>query len=259
MAEQIIKISDDFLNIRGDFKIGGILNIGTQASLVRRSNGAYVLLDSYALSGAIKAEVDALTEHGEKLEAIINLHPFHTVHVEAAHAMYPNAMLYGTQRHHDKFPELPWQPALTESAEFANAYAADFEFSVPAGVDFISNNENLHFSSVLAYHKASRTLHVDDTLMYIPLPGIVGKVRKPKVSFHLTLAKTLEKRAGACADFRRWATQLAEQWHDAQHLCAAHSATLLDGGATPGSIAKQILEALSRAEKTLRRHEKKYG
>jgi hypothetical protein len=39
MSEQILQIADDFWNIRGDFKIGGILNIGTQASLVRSRNG----------------------------------------------------------------------------------------------------------------------------------------------------------------------------------------------------------------------------
>ena len=40
MSEQILKISDEFWNIRGDFKIGGFLNIGTHASLVRRTKGS---------------------------------------------------------------------------------------------------------------------------------------------------------------------------------------------------------------------------
>lgn len=259
MSERIIKISDDFWNIRGDFKIGGILNIGTQSSLVRRRNGNYVLLDAYKFNGEIKAEIDAITDAGKQLEAILNLHPFHTVHVEAAHAMYPEARLFGTKRHLEKFPALPWQEMQTESAEFAQAFSEDFAFSVPAGVDFISSNENLHFSSVLAYHKVSKTMHVDDTLMYLPLPGAMGKLRKPKISFHLTLGKTLEKRAGAVADFRRWATRLANDWSDTDNLCAAHSATVLAGGEAPGSIAEQILDALRRVEKTLAKHERKYG
>ncbi|MDD9892717.1 MAG: hypothetical protein OXT49_04305 [Gammaproteobacteria bacterium] len=259
MAEQILKISDDFWNIRGVFKIGGVLNIGTHASLVRRANGKFVLLDAYTLQGAVKEKVDALTNNGADIEAIINVHPFHTVHVARSHAQYPNAKLYGTQRHIDKFPNLPWQPEQTESAECAALFADDFEFSVPAGVDFISSNENLHFSSVLAYHKASKTIHSDDTLMYIMLPGLLGKLKKPEVTFHMTLPMTLEKRPGAANDFRAWAKQLVEQWRDAENLCAAHSATLKASSNQGNSVAERITAALAKVEKTLKSHEKKFG
>ena len=255
MSEGIIKAAEDFWNIRGDFKIGGILNIGTQCSLVRLHNDRFVLLDAYALSGEIKAAVDETTDNGALLDAIINLHPFHTVHVEATHVMYPKAKLFGTRRHVEKFPNLPWQSMLVESAEFAAAYAEDFSFTVPGGVDFISSNENLHFSSVLAYHKASRTIHVDDTLMYLPLPGLIGKLRAPKLSFHPTLFLTLEARSGAAAEFRAWAQQLATSWVEAENLCAAHSATIVQSN----DLSRQILDALGRVEKVLRKHEKKFG
>lgn len=259
MSEQILKISDDFWNIRGVFKIGGVLNIGTHASLVRRVSGKFVLLDAYTLQNDVKAKVDALTNNGADIEAIINLHPFHTVHVKRSHEQYPNAKLYGTQRHLDKFPDLPWQPEKTESAECAALFAEDFEFSIPAGVDFISSNENLHFSSVLAYHKASKTIHSDDTLMYMVLPGVLGKLKKPEVSFHMTLGATLEKRAGASKDFRDWAEQLARDWSAAENLCAAHSATLKASRNDVVSVADKILSALTKVEKTLHKHEKKYG
>lgn len=259
MSEEIVKIADDFWNIRGEFKIGGVLNIGTHASLVRRASGKYVLLDAYTLNSALKADVDALTNNGADIEAIINLHPFHTVHVVGMHAQYPNARLYGTQRHHEKFPNLAWQPELTESAECIALFADDFEFSIPAGVDFISTNEHLHFSSVLAYHKVSKTIHVDDTLMYLPLPGLLGKLKKPAVSFHITLGKTLEKRAGAAQDFRVWVSQLSEQWSAAENLCAAHSAILLGASSSVDSIASRILRAVHKVENTLQAHEKKYG
>lgn len=259
MSEHILKISDDFWNVRGDFKIGGIINIGTHASLARCCNGKFVLLDAYTLQGAVKEQIDAASSNGDNIEAIINLHPFHTVHVEKAHAQYPNAKLYGTQRHVDNFPDLPWQPELSESAECAALFADDFHFSVPAGVDFISSNERLHFSSVLAYHKASKTIHSDDTLMYLQLPGLLGKLKKPEIEFHMTLPLTLEKRTGAAEDFRTWATQLAEQCSDAENFCAAHSATLLGSENRSASIADRILAALRKVEKTLRRHEKKFG
>ena len=201
MSEQIRQISDDFWNIRGDFKIGGIINIGTHASLVRRGNGKLVLLDAYTLQDEVKEQVDAISNNGADIEAIINLHPFHTIHVQKIHEQFPNARLYGTQRHIEKFPDLRWQPELTESEDCADLFADDFDFSVPAGVDFISSNEKLHFSSVLAYHKASKTIHSDDTLMYLQLPGLLGQIMKPEVTFHMTLPKTLESRTGAVKDF----------------------------------------------------------
>ena len=40
------RTSVNFLNIRGSFKVGGLLDIGTQCSLVRRANGRFVFLDS---------------------------------------------------------------------------------------------------------------------------------------------------------------------------------------------------------------------
>lgn len=259
MSEQLLQISKDFWNIRGEFKIAGVLNIGTHASLVQLHSGKFVLLDAYTLQGEIKTRVDALTQGGAAIEAIINLHPFHTVHVVTAHQQYPKAKLYGTQRHLDKFPQLPWQPELTESEDFAALFAEDFEFSIPAGVDFISANEHLHFASVLAYHKSSKTIHVDDTLMYLPLPGLLGKLKPPEISFHMTLSKTLQKRAEAAQEFRYWARHLAERWCDAENLCAAHSAALLNNGEPAISLENRILAALTKAEKTLKKHEKKFA
>jgi hypothetical protein len=258
MTDKILKISNDFWNIRGEFKVFGLLNIGTHASLVKRANGKFVLLDAYTMQGDIKQKIDGLTNNGVDIEAIINLHPFHTVHIEKMHGDYPNAKLYGTQRHTDKFPKLPWQTELTNSNEFASLFSEDFEFSVPRGVDFISKNEDLHFSSVLAYHKKSKTIHVDDTLMYLQLPGLLSALKPPEVSFHMTLSKTLERRKVAADDFRLWVADVAEQWSAAEVLCAAHSSTLFVKNQSP-SIAAKIMTALQRAETTLKHHEKKFG
>jgi hypothetical protein len=54
---------------------------------------------------------------------------------------------------------------------------------VLVSVDFISDNENHNFSSVLAYHLASKTLHVDDTLILLRLPGLRGVLKSFEVSF----------------------------------------------------------------------------
>ena len=97
------------------------------------------------------------------------------------HERYPRAKLYGTARHVSRFPDLPWQKTRTEQRRLHTMFARDFEFSVPRGVDFISANENVHFASVLALHRASQTIHVDDTLMYSRLPLPIRMLGYPDI------------------------------------------------------------------------------
>ena len=184
----------------------------------------------------------------------------HTVHVRNVHEMFPHATLYGTARHRSRFPQLPWADTCTEDPALHQQFAEDFDFSVPRGVDFISANEDVHFSSVLVLHRASKTIHSDDTLMYLRLPALmrffgVGDA----VSFHPTLAKALEKRAGASADFRAWANELMERWKDAENLCAAHTAALLGSDNQGDSIHSRWVKALDKVSGTLKSHERKFG
>jgi len=259
MANNVIHVAGGFWNIRGSYRIGGVLDVGTQVSLVRRTNGRFVFLDSYTLTGRASREVDDLTGGGENVEAILNLHPFHTLHVRRMHELFPRARLYGTARHLERFPELPWQEARTEDAALHAEFADDFEFSVPRGVDFISANEQVHFSSVLALHRASATIHSDDTLMYVVLPALLRLFGLSNaVSFHPTLAKALQKRPGAAREFRDWARGLIEDWRDAENLCAAHTAALLAKDNSGDSIHDRLLRALEKVEGTLRSHERKY-
>jgi hypothetical protein len=109
MAEKIVQVAENFWNIRGSFRIGGVVDIGTQASLVRLASGNLLLLDSYAMSETLREEINVILDDGGEIEAILNLHPFHTVHVERMHELFPEARLHGTQRHLDWFPELPWE------------------------------------------------------------------------------------------------------------------------------------------------------
>lgn len=251
MADHIIHISEGFWNIRGSFKIAGILDIGTQASLVRLKSGAFVLLDAYTLEGSVAEEVLKLTDQGKAVEAILNLHPFHTVHVRAVAKMFPNAKLYGSQRHHEKAPELSWQPLLMDDPALHAQYAADFEFTVPRGVDFISSNENLHFSSVLAFHPASKTLHVDDTLMWNPLPLVGG------LAFHPTLKSVLEKRPEAAAEFRAWALELAKRCELVENICTAHARPMPAVSRLETTGGELVRKALAGVEKILVAHERR--
>ncbi|WP_437966900.1 hypothetical protein WMF04_46290 [Sorangium sp. So ce260] len=260
MDKRIIQVADGFWNIRGSFKVGGLIDVGTHASLVRRENGKYVFLDSYTLGDAEKRHIDEITHGGRDVEAIINVHPFHTVHVRAMHALYPHARLYGTSRHLSRFPDLPWEQTLIEDPAAHEMFEGDFDLSVPRGVDLVSANENVHFSSVLVLHRASRTIHVDDTLMYLRLPSPMRLLGvHDMLRFSPMLAQALEKRPGAARDFRRWAEELALRSHDAENLCAAHTTTLTarENGGAP--IKDRILKALEKADRTLKAHERKYG
>lgn len=259
MGSKVIQIADNFWNIRGSFKIAGVIDIGTQVSLVKLAIGKYVFLDSYTLDGSVLEKVNGLTRDGKDVAAVLNLHPFHTVHVKWMHEQFPDAKHYGTARHLEQFPELQWQATCTEDPATHEKFASDFEFSVPRGVDFISDDEKLHFSSVLAFHPASQTIHVDDTLMYIRLPLLLRFFGLPDaVSFHPTLASVLEKREGAVHDFRQWANELVDNWQNAKHLCAAHTATLVSKDQQI-SIGERIIEALEKVEPKLEKHERKYG
>jgi hypothetical protein len=256
----IIPVSDGFWNIRGSYRIGGIINVGTQFSLVRLASGKFVFLDSYTPSEPVKRQLDEITGGGSDVEAILNVHPFHTVHVARMHELYPQARLYGTARHHARFPALPWQPERTEDPALHAAFATDFEFSVPRGVDFISADENVHCSSVLVLHRASRTIHVDDTLTYLRLPPPLRLLGwQDLMIFHPTLKKALQQRPGAAQEFRDWAKDLAERWKDAQNLCAAHLDILQLGERPSASMQQRILAALGKAEKTLHAHQARFG
>jgi len=258
--QKIIKLSNNFWNVRGSHRLGGVVNIGTHASLVRLKNEKFVFLDAYTFSGDVKRELFDLTNDGKDVAAIINLHPFHTIHVRPMHRQFPEAKLYGTARHVSRFPKLPWEAELTEDQDFHELFSEDFDFSVPDGVDFISEDENVHFSSVLAYHRLSKTIHVDDTFMLLQLPALARMlVSDQSVSFHPTLSKALKPHAAATNEFRSWAEGIRTAWRDAENLCAAHNATLAGSENEGDSISDQIEQALQAVESKLDKHEQKYG
>lgn len=249
MSEELIEVGDGFWNIRGKFRLGGVVNIGTQASLVRLASGGFVLLDSYTLPERILAKVRALTDGGQAVQAILNLHPFHTIHVGAAHKQFPKAALYGSSRHVEKAPDLPWQTLRVDDPELHTKFAPDLEFSVPSGVHFIHKNPDVHFSSVLAYHPASKTIHVDDTFNHMGLPVVGG------VSLHPTLAKALIREPGAATAFQEWANALIERWSEARNLCAAHTSPLLH----QDNLAEQMRAAVQKVDGKLHGHSAKHG
>ena len=103
-------------------------------------------------------------------------------------------------------------------------FADDLTFSLPRGIDYVSRNERVHAGSLLAWHPASRALHVDDTINLMPVPRLLrGVFPNPRVFLHPTLPQALLPQAGAVRDFRDWLQGLAGLTRDLRWLCAAHS------------------------------------
>jgi len=253
MTEALHDLGQGFWTIRGDLRLGGVLNVGTQAALVRLSDGGFAMLDSYPLQGPMRDRVMQLTDQGQAVRAVLNLHPFHTLHCTSAASDFPNAKLYGSRRHWEKHPDLAWQPEPVESREVAEIFADDLSFSMPAGIDYISQNESVHAGSLLAWHSASRTLHVDDTINLIPVPRLLKRFfPKPRVFLHPTTSKALLPETGAVRDLRNWVQDIAAQCHDLRHLCAAHSGLR---SFQPGEFSQELLAAFHRIEDKLNRTE----
>ena len=136
-------------------------------------------------------------------------------------------------------------------------FADILDFSVPDGVDFVPEDESVHVSSVLARHRESGIVHVDDTLMFLDMPSLVQKlIPGPRLRFHPKLAEGLEKRAGAADAYVAWAKGLASDWVDSKIVCAAHNGIFRLSDET---FAEAIDEALEQASDVLADHRKKYG
>lgn len=251
------QLHQDFWNFRGSFRIAKIIDIGTHMSLVRRANGRFVVLDSYELDDDDLSHLLALTGDGRLVDAVINLHPFHTLHCPALSQALPGARMIGTRRHLAQLPDLPWDRRLIEEPVTQAEFAEDLDFSIPAGVEFISDDEKVHVGSVVVRHRASGIVHVDDTINVLKAPGILSAVMpEPKLSFHPMLAKALEPRSGAADDYARWARDLAREWAGTPIVCAAHSSVR---HLEAGGWEEEMLAALDSAENTLTKHRNMHG
>lgn len=220
MADDIHDLGSGFWNIRGTQRIGGIINVGTQCSLVRLQSGNFIFLDSYTLEDDVRAQVMALTDNGDKVEAVLNVHPFHTLHCAQMAKDFPQATFYGSARHPKEVPEVDWSDDLVESAAVTQRYP-ELEFSVPRGIHYIAPDEDIHAGSLLVFHPASKSLHVDDTFVTPPLK--VLEVVLPEVNLHPQTKKALKNEPSAGKQYCDWATSLAEQWSETRNFCAAHS------------------------------------
>ncbi|MFT4052993.1 MAG: hypothetical protein QM681_00685 [Novosphingobium sp.] len=249
-------LAEHFWNFRGSFKVAKVFDVGTHMSLVRKADGRFILIDSYAVSGDDREALMSLTDKGFAIDTIINVHPFHTVHCTAAHELAPHARLFGTRRHRSQAPELPWEDEVIEDPS-TQARFDDLDFSVPVGLDLVTADDSVHASSVLVRHRDSGIVHVDDTLMVLEAPGMLGHILpQSRLRFHPMLAKALQQRSTAADDFAAWAQALAREWATTRTVCAAHSAVRQ---LEPGGWHSELMHALSAIRKTLDHHRAQHG
>ena len=251
------QIADAFWNIRGSFKIAKVIDIGTQMSVVRRANGRFLLIDSYAVEGEDKRQLMEMTGSGAAIDAIINVHPFHTLHCSKLHDLFPDARMIGTARHKRQAPRIKWDEGVIEDPKTQAEFGHDLEFSVPAGLDLVTDDDSVHAASVLVRHKASGVVHVDDTLNVLAGPGLMKRLLpQSRLKFHPKLSAALQPRAGAADDFTRWARDLADDWASTRTVCAAHSAVR---ELPAEGWRDEVRQALSDVEDTLAKHRAEYG
>lgn len=256
MTDKVLDLGEGFWNIRGSFRLGGIVDIGTQCSLVQLNSGRFVFLDSYALSGESKAQVMALTDEGQQVEAVLNLHPFHTTHCKQMAQDFPKATFYGSSRHHTQVPEIDWSEDLVESEAVAQRYP-ELEFSLPQGIYYISPNEMIHAGSLLAFHPASASLHVDDTFVTPPTKLRKAKFLKrilPELTLHPTTKQALTDAPNAGEQYCDWVSNLAHQWRETRHFCAAHSGMVKFDS---GDFEHALLTAINKARPKLEKRNRK--
>ncbi|MGP5493488.1 hypothetical protein ACTXPO_08090 [Psychrobacter celer] len=245
MSDKIHDLGAGFWNIRGTFRLGGVLNIGTQCSLVQLDSGKFIFLDSYGLTGDVRDEVMTLTNQGQDVEAVLNVHPFHTVSCAQMAKDFPQATFYGSRRHHKQVPDVQWADDLVESEAVAKRYP-ELQFSLSQGIHYISPNEMIHAGSLLAYHLASKSLHVDDTFMSPPVK-LLEKVL-PELLLHPTTKKALKNETNAGKTYCDWATNLAHEWRDVRNFCAAHSYLVRFN---EGEFEKALLTAIDKSRPKL--------
>ncbi len=245
MSDSIQDLGAGFWNIRGTFRMGGVVDIGAHCSLIQLASGRFIFLDSYALTDEVRDKVMALTDNGQKVEAVLNLHPFHTIHCEQMAKDFPTATFYGSSRHHKKVPNVQWSEDLVESEAVTQRYP-ELEFSIVQGIDYISSNEMVHAGSLLTYHPASQSIHVDDT--FISPPTKLLEAILPEVILHPTTKKALKDKPNAGEQYCDWATNLAHEWRDVRNFCAAHSYLI---EFKEGEFEKALLKAIDKARPKL--------
>lgn len=101
-----------------------------------------------------------------------------------------------------------------------------------------------HFVSVFVYHSKSKTLHVDDTLVYIEAnTWPINLLLQPgSLIFHPSIIIGLNPDSEAPLQFYNWMNQLLKDWNF-DNLCTAHV------GVKMGGARHAVQELVKNSEK----------
>ncbi|XP_037047192.1 uncharacterized protein LOC119081980 [Bradysia coprophila] len=245
---QLNQIGPGFWNVRASFKLFKLIDIGTHMSLVQLRNGNFLVIDTVEMNDQLKKELDDLTNNGTKIEAVVGVHPFHTLAFPGFYKLYPDAKYYGTPRHLRNLKDVQWTGQLDDNKESLSRWEPEVELRIPAGAEYINPQpeKSNHFVSVFVHHRDSKTLHVDDTLMYAENPGIMFRLFGLKAGstvFHPSIKDHgLYPTAEAPLQFRDWINQMLKDW-DFDNLCTAHI------GVKSGGAHAAVEELMKNSEK----------
>jgi len=231
----LIQVGPGHWNVRGQLtSMCGLMDIGTHMSLLKLKNGRFLTLE-------MKKEVDILTVNGTLIDACIATHPFHTLFFKPFNALYPSIKLIGTPRHILKFPDLKWDGGSIET-RLDEWEDLGVQLRVPAGAEFIKPTENNHFSCVFVFHEQSRTIFVDDTLMFISptetkrllcccLPCVGNSLLLHVTAFDGDINTGLIPQPESVDIFVAWMEGIIADW-DFDTICTAHTGNKVGGAKT---------------------------
>jgi len=130
---EFYKIGSGFWNVRSRFKIlAKLFDIETHMSFIELHNGNFLVVDTVELDDHLRQEINHLTDNGNKIEAVIGTHPFHTLSFSAFYESYPNAAYYGTPRHLRRLTQIPWAGSL-DDCNVRKKWEPDVQLRIPAG------------------------------------------------------------------------------------------------------------------------------
>mmetsp|Transcript_6163 Transcript_6163/g.10628 ORF Transcript_6163/g.10628 Transcript_6163/m.10628 type:complete len:282 (+) Transcript_6163:193-1038(+) len=257
MPSSWVEVGPGFWNLRAHFKIlGGLLDLGTHMSLAKLSSGNFLVIDTVNLTPEGKAELDKLTDNGRLIEAVVATHPFHTLAFPSFYKAYPAPKYYGTPRHLRNIKEIPWAGDVNV-ATVRSQWEPDVYMRIPAGAEFVAPvpEKSNHFSNVFVFHKPSKTIHNDDTVLVSHNPPWILRLlgfKDGSMFFHPSLkGPGLYHTPEAPAQFRCWVKSIIEDW-DFENLCTAHN------GNQVGNAKKHLADALEKVNPTLEKLIKKY-
>jgi hypothetical protein len=217
-----VKIGPGFWNVRSSFMIDGF-DIGTQMSLIQLKNGKFLIIDTVAIDAPLKNAIDTLTGNGTLMEAVLASHPFHTTYFPSFYKLYPKVPYYGTPRHIRIQPQIPWKGSLWDCAT-RQQWLPEVHMRIARGSEFVQPEpeDTNHFSGIHIFHEVSKTIHIDDTIMYDePFAG--------DMLFHPSLlGPGLYHIPESPHAFRDWVQKMIKEW-DFDNICAAHNGVKIGG------------------------------